>query len=600
MTEELVRTRATRAVGRTFGSGSIAVFLAAAVLTEPQAALAEQPASTAPAKPAAQGALGVKLSLGQSGFDASTVRSAIAQELGVAVVDADDDPASSVWLEVRVETADRASVNYRSSDGRSVGRSIELPAQRERALETIALLASNVARNEAAELIEALERRAAVARASGETSPSATRPGPAAPPAPVEPAPRPQAKPPASAPSSANKPLLAEEPGVNLSLWHPIAILPDSDRRRLHVELGLGYSRAGAIEGMAVNALFARLDQQLEGMLVAGLGGWAGGDSQGMITGGLGVLSQGRLRGAAFGGLLSLHLGRGSGPYGTDAWAGASLEGIQSAGLWSHAAGDLVGVQAAGGMSTLAGNLTGMQAAGALNWTQGDVEGFQAAAVNIARGSTTGFVAGVVNLSGLGGPSLSSRGFEAGVVNIDRASSKGLQVGVVNISGPQTGAQIGVVNISDELDGVPIGLVNLGGNTHTSMVAFTTNRTPANLGVKFLTGYTFSMLSAGYDPRGTSQGNAHEVLQSAIQFGGHIPFAGRGAIEPSVGYAYETYLSELDASVGAGHVALYRAALGWHFIPELGVFAGGGLRQMISHQGDVTYEAEGFGGVEAF
>ena len=617
MTGQLARTRTARDIGQPLGStaalcaGVTAVFLAAGALTEPQAAFAEQLESGAPAKPTEHSALGVKLSLGQSGFDPNAVRAAIARELGVPVVEATDDSASPSWLEVRADTAERASVDYCGSGGRCVGRSIGLPAQRERALETIALLASNVVRNEAAELIEALERRAAAARASTEATQNTTQASSAAPRAPVKPAPKT-----ATPPAAANRPLVLQEPGVNLSLWHPIAILPDSDRRRLHFELGLGYSRAGAIEGMATNALFARVDQQLDGMLVAGLGAWAGGDSRGMIAGGLGVLSQGRLRGAEFGGLVSLHLGHGSGPYGVDAWSGAVLEGIQTSGLWSHAAGDVVGAQVAGGMSTLAGNLTGMQAAGAVNWTQGsleglqaagalnwaeeDVDGFQGAAVNISRGSMTGFVAGVVNLAGLRGPSLSSSGFEAGVVNIDRASFRGLQLGVVNVSGPQTGAQVGVVNISDELDGVPVGLVNLGGSTHTSMVAFTTNRTPANLGVKFLTGYTFSMLSAGYDPKGTSQGNAHEVLQSALQFGGHIPFAGRGAIEPSVGYAYETYLNELDASVGAGHVALYRGALSWHFIPEFGVFAGGGLRQRISHRGDVSHEAEGFGGVEVF
>jgi hypothetical protein len=623
MAEAPARPRTTRAGARTLGppaalhAGFTAIFLAAALLSEPRAALAEQAASSEPAKPTEQSALGVKLSVGRSGFDPSAVRAAIAQELGVPVVEVTDS-ASPSWLEVRVETADRAVVNYCSADGRCVGRSIGLPAQRERALETIALLASNVVRNEAAELIEALERRAAAARASAEADQATAQPSPAAPPAPVESVRRPQptATPPASARSPAKKPLLSEEPGVNLSLWHPIAILPDSDRRRLHFELGLGYSRVGAIEGMATNALFARVDQGLEGMLVAGLGGWAGGDSQGMLVGGLGVLSQGRLRGAEFGGLVSLHLGHGSGPYGVDAWSGASLEGIQGSGLWSHAAGDLVGMQSAGGVNTLAGSLTGMQAAGvlnwaqgnlqgiqaagALNWAQGDIEGLQAAAVNIARGSTTGLVAGVVNLAGLTGPSLSSSGLEAGVVNVDRASFRGLQLGVVNVGGRQTGAQIGVVNISDELDGVPVGLVNLGGSTRTSMVAFATNRTPANLGVKFLTGYTFSMISAGYDPQGTSQGNAHEVLQSAFQFGGHIPFAGHGAIEPSAGYAYETYLNELDASVGGGHVVLYRGALSWHFIPEFGVFAGGGARQMIGHGGEVSYEAEGFGGVEVF
>jgi hypothetical protein len=620
MAEEHARTRTTRDMGRTLGSAAAlrvcftAAFLAAAVVTEPGAALAEQPGSGAPAE---QSALGIKLGLGQSGFDPSAVRAAIAQELGVPVVE-ETNSASPSWLEVRLETADRASVNYCSSDGRCVGRSIGLPAQRERALETIALLASNVVRNEAAELIEALERRAAAARASAEASQNAVPSSPVAKPAPAQPAPRTPrtATPPTSSQSAAKKRLVLQEPGVNLSLWHPIAILPDSDRRRLRFELGLGYSRAGAIEGMATNALFARVDQELEGMLVAGLGAWAGGDSRGMVAGGLGALSQGGLQGAEFGGLVSLHLGHGSGPYGVNARSGASLEGIQSAGLWSHAAGDIAGAQFAGMTNTLMGGLTGvqgagavnwargnvsgLQAAGALNWTEGDVEGLQAATVNISRGSTTGFVAGVVNLTGLRGPSWSSSGLEAGVVDIDRSSFRGLQVGVVNVSGRQTGAQIGVVNISDELDGVPVGLVNLGGSTHTSMVAFTTHRTPANLGVKFVTGYTFSMLSAGYDPKGTSQGDAHEVLQSAFQFGGHIPFAGHGAIEPSVGYAYETYVNELDASVGGGHVALYRVALGWHFIPEFGVFAGGGLRQMISHDGDVSHEAEAFGGVEVF
>jgi hypothetical protein len=230
----------------------------------------------------------------------------------------------------------------------------------------------------------------------------------------------------------------------------------------------------------------------------------------------------------------------------------------------------------------------------------GNVDGLQTASVNVTHGGARGLVAGVLNIAGLEGASATGQGFEAGVVNIDRSSFQGLQVGVLNLSGRHSGAQIGLVNLSDELDGVPIGLVNLGGNTDPSMIAFATNRTPANLGVKFLTRYTFTAVSVGYDPNGTSAGNAHEVVQSAVQFGGHIPLISELAVEPSVGYAYETYVNHLGGSVNGGHVALYRAALSWHFIPELGVFAGGGARQMIGHNGDVRYEAEALGGVEAF
>lgn len=534
----------------------------------------------------------VDLFVGESGFEPSAVRAAIARELGVLVVEPIASTESESRLEVRFEGPERAEVSFRTPDGRSVGRSIDLPQQSERAVETIALLAANLARNEAADLISELERRARAER-SAEAPPESKAEREAPPPPPAAPKPEPPGPEPVDD-------LLLGRHVINLSLFHPVALYPDSDRRGFKLELGLAYGRVGALDGVGINVMVARVDQKLQGVQVAGIGSYVRGDSAGVQMAGLGVVSEGVCHGVHLSGLVNLELGRSRTRSGSESRQGTALVGAQITGGYNSVVGDLSGAQTSGGVNTVLGNLDGLQVSGAVNIVTGSARGAQVSSVNVATGGLIGAHIGAVNLVGSGDPRSSSRGAEIGVTNIDGSELDGLQVGVVNVSGSQRGVQIGLVNVSEHLDGVPIGLVNVGGNTDTSMLLFSTSRTPVNLGVKFLTGPVFSTVSGGCDRESFLDGACQHVLQGAWTFGGHLTIAEPFALEPSIGYAYEADVEKPGESVNRGHVVLYRAALSWQPLAELGLFAGAGARQLIDHQGRATVQGEVLGGVQAF
>jgi hypothetical protein len=550
-----------------------------------------------PGEAQADGALVVDLSVGDSRFEPAAVRAAIARELGVLVVEPSASRQAQPKLEVRFEGPERAVLSFRTPDGRSVGRGIDLPRQPDRAVETIALLAANLVRNEAADLVSELERRARAAarteREARQPPQSRAQPEASPPPAPVAP----KHEPPGSEPTDDD--LLGRHP-INLSLFHPVALYPDSDRREFKLELGLLYGRVRAVDGVGINAMVARVDQEVYGAQLAGIGSWVGGDSVGVQAAGLGVLSEGCSHGVHLSGLVNLEFGRGGTRSGREPCPRTALVGAQITGGYNSVVGDLSGSQTSGGANTVIGNLDGLQVSGAVNIVTGSVRGAQLSSVNVASGSLVGAHVDVVNVVGSADSGSSSQGAEIGVANVDGSDLDGLQVGVVNVSGRQRGAQIGLVNVSEHLDGVPIGLVNVGGNTVTSLLAFSTSRTPVNLGVKFLTGHLFSTVSGGCDSESFLEAPCQRVLQGVWTLGGHLPVAEPFALEPAIGYAYEADVDRPGESVNRGHVVLYRAALSWQPLESLGLFAGAGARQLIDDQGSVTLQGEVLGGVQAF
>src|SRR6188768_2558667 len=149
-------------------------FVSALAWTIPSAAADDGPAP-APAAPAPAQALPVTIKLASTPLQAEAIRAAIESELRVPV--RLDDVAPDEGLTVSVKWR-RATVIYRSRQGETTTRSLDLPANAEQSVEVIALLAGNLARDEASEL---LARLAPPPSAAAET-PAVT--GESAPPAP--------------------------------------------------------------------------------------------------------------------------------------------------------------------------------------------------------------------------------------------------------------------------------------------------------------------------------------------------------------------------------------------------------------------------------
>ncbi len=102
-------------------------------------------------------------------LDASRVREAVGRELGAQAIGADDPRAASASGRIAIDTRGATlTVTYRrmgAPEGETIARSIELPSSTERAESSAVILAGNVARDEASDLLAAMRRRASKERA---------------------------------------------------------------------------------------------------------------------------------------------------------------------------------------------------------------------------------------------------------------------------------------------------------------------------------------------------------------------------------------------------------------------------------------------------
>lgn len=313
-----------------------------------------------------------------SKLDAEAIRRAVEVELGRAVELTSDGAAS---LRVTARGNQTVTVSYRAANGVTRSRTIGVPQDAARRAEVIALLAGNLSRDEAAELLAGLAAKA--------SPPAASEPPPDAEPKPEEPAPAPEPTPepkatkreptPPPAAAASGSPPGPKHAPLNFSLISPLALYPNAKERRINAELGLFYSYVGELEGAGVNALVLRTKGRLRGVGVSGVLQWNGG-----------------------------------------------LEGAQLSGLLNVTRGPARGLSAAGAVN-LERDLVGAEIAGAFNHAR-DIEGLQAAgAVNVAR-RVTGLQLGVVNVAE------EVNGVQLGVVNVAKRV-KGTSIGVVSVAG---------------------------------------------------------------------------------------------------------------------------------------------------------------------
>ncbi|HEY3255229.1 MAG TPA: hypothetical protein VGJ91_14820 [Polyangiaceae bacterium] len=191
-----------------------------------------------------------------------------------------------------------------------------------------------------------------------------------------------------------------------------------------------------------------------------------------------------------------------------------ALNGLEL-GTVSTVSGDAQGLQA-----SVLTNLVGGQVRAAqfsLLYNRGrSVEGIQVALLNRSDEAMQGFQLGALNLAG----SL-SKGVQLSGLN-SAGNFQGVQIGLVNLGKRVSGAQIGLINIADDVDGVPIGLISVSKTGGVHPVAWSSNTTYANLGVKFGTRYTYTMISGAMHSDGR-----HGLYGGGFTIGGSIPVAKR-------------------------------------------------------------------------
>ena len=324
--------------------------------------------------------------------DGGGLRLALENTLGIVVSEPKNDRGEEMaTVVVRRRPNGNVTIVFVRPDGREVERTLDLPADRAIATETIALAAGNLVRDEAAELVAALT--------PPPTAPEAATPE--APPTPeVAPSPPPQAPRRVSCTDGESVLFGADfAPYAGTSSKYP-------DRRRtLSFNFLAGYSRG-------LNGVELGVGANIESAFMCGV----------QVAAGANVVL-GDVRGVQLA-VSDVALGK--------------LEGVQL-GVANYAKGDIEGVQL-GVLSLGGGALEGAQVS-VVNVLNGQVVGNQTAVVNLASGNIQGAQVGVVNVSGG-----SVEGVQVGATNVATGRVHGTQVGVVNYA-DVSDYPVGVVSV---------------------------------------------------------------------------------------------------------------------------------------------------------
>lgn len=488
-----------------------------------------------PDAPAAKDSLPITIKLTSTPIQADAVRAAIEEELRVAVrvVDTLTEEGLSVTVTWR-----RAIVSFRSKEGESTTRSMNLPPNSEQAVEVIALLAGNLARDEASELLARL---------------APPPPPPAAEPSEPPPSGEPSPPPPADTPPAPPKPEEKKQPAVktqppgkkkeelqglipttaNLSLFHPVTLFDNTERRALKFEGGLAYSRVGAIQGIGFTFGYLRVEKDVRGV-IGSLGlTRVDGDVIGVQWSALLSEGHGKIRGAEVGSFVALRWG--------------NVEGAQASAFFAYAK-----------------NVVGFQGSAGAVWAD-DVIGGQGSLVTVARDVT---------------------GAQVSLVGVARDIDGG-QVGLLNVA-KSTDVQLGLVNIAERVDGAALGLVSIAGNGYVEPTAYVIggSRDSYNAGVKFVAGFAYSALALGMTST-DGEARPHFEAGGGLHYEPPIlragPVVDRAAVE--VG-AHLAYLPPDDQNATEENLIHYRVGLGVRFAGTVWLFGGYDVSHDMEPYGD--------------
>jgi uncharacterized protein YjbI with pentapeptide repeats len=439
-----------------FSSALLAAVFGSLLLGAP--ALAQTPA-TEPARERTP-ALPLTCDVTSAGMDSSALRAAIERELSLPVRFADDtDTAARLAITASSQTA--VDVRFIRADGSSIERTVDVSNAGTHSNETLALVAANLMRDEASDLLDALR---------------AAQPAPAPPPptAATTPAPPPEEPPPPPLPHGCDPNDLRQIPiGLDVA---PYLGMSYHDRTSVERKFSLGLfgNLSGAVRGAEFGGFVNLVDHSVCGAQFTAGVNLVGGPVRG-VQFGMANLARGRVDGGQFG-MLSFSGGplRGA-QYGLVNFVRGPIEGAQFGlvqagigplkgaqfGLVNLAAGDIQGGQF-GLVNAGIGSIQGTQL-GLVGFARGDFIGLQAGLAQVTRGSFTGAQLGLANVTvrDFTGPQI-------GLANVSGGPTQGLQLGLANVTARRMhGAMIGLVNVAEDSEAA-IGLINVlwRGQTH--------------------------------------------------------------------------------------------------------------------------------------
>lgn len=287
------------------------------------------------------------------------LRDRIAKELGkpVALSGSGASPTGGIVTVTYHQSKRELAVTWDGPKRGTVSRVVSAPSKVDDVVRDAAMLAGNLARDEADELVAPPPPLPPPDQGAGTAAPS-----------PLPPATTGTGNPPRSEPRSSTK----EKEEVTLGFFYPLATNLGRPWVQTHLDVNVFFARIGQLEGF-----------QLGGVnVVTRAEGRGTGDATGMQTAWIANVATGNVAG--------LQLGIGANV------AGKDLDGWQTALAVNRAGRDVAGVQLALGLNSTGGTMTGLQAA-SLN-IAGDVRGAQLGLINVGR-KVNGTMIGLVNVA---------------------------------------------------------------------------------------------------------------------------------------------------------------------------------------------------------
>lgn len=358
-----------------------------------------------------------------AGLSSDALRTAIERELEVPVRLAPGPDVEGAHLAIAATSQAAVSLKFTRPDGSTIERTVDVANTGGHTDETLALVAANLMRDEAADLLAALR---------------AVPPPPPAAPAPLPAIPEPRGC------DASN----LRERKIGLDVFPYLGMSTgDGFEYERHISLGLFGAMSGAVRGAEASGFVNLDDHSVCGLQLTSIANLVNGPVEGVQLG-MVNLANGRVDGVQF----SLIAG-----------ARGSLHGVQT-GTVAIAGGDITGAQF-GVVNVGYASVTGAQF-GVASYAGKGIRGAQFGIASIDAGPLTGAQFGIGTLAA-GGVS----GAQLGIANVSVGDIRGVQLGVANVTtGRLHGTMIGVFNTAANAD-VAIGLLNVlwNGRTHVDV-----------------------------------------------------------------------------------------------------------------------------------
>jgi hypothetical protein len=367
---------------------------------------------------------------------------------------------------------------------------------------------------------------------------------------------------------SATVPVARAQPHhpVNASLWYPISTNRDP-ATTTNFRLNIFYGRVGALRGVDLGGVVARVDGDLRGGQLALVYSHTGRDLSGIsLSAGVNYVGGDARGGQA--GLVNYDRGR--------------FSGVQYGYLFNFVEGEAVGGQLSTIFNLTDGDARYLQLSGVGNVVGGDFRGVQLASfVNHANGAMAGVQVSVANFA-----------FEA----------RGLQFGVLNATGDMRGAQIGVVNLSRSLDGVPVGMVNWTDGADADWITFGSNFAAVASGVRTIVGDWYSVLALGFNDLVAER---DQTGFFSWHYGRRLRLTEAWSLGADLGVLHVIPEQSDDPNVNEEEhpAAQGRLQVEWRPKAKFSIFAGGGaslIWEAYRSDADTSGEPLFFGGISLF